>query len=156
METIKGYHEERRYMYQHKDLSEKPDKLGVPNALEAHSLGTLLAAGREYFLDYLKENNLSIASIADPKLREEVTNFLTNPLTALSPKYIKEKDYGPDKKQNIVRALHAAGAKTAKKRDSSSKPSTPIAKSRMAITRARLSQPSSPITKAVSGNVCVV
>ena len=98
-------------MYQHKDLFEKPDKLGVPNALEAHSLGTLLAAGREYFIDYLKENNLSIASIEDPKLREEVTNFLTNPLTALSPKYIKEKDYGPDKKQNIVRALHAAGAK---------------------------------------------
>jgi hypothetical protein len=59
----------------------------------------VLYAGKEYFVDYLKENNLSLASVRDEKLRNEITSFLTDPVSALSKDFDEENS--PESINNI-------------------------------------------------------
>ena len=106
MDGMKDFAAERRNMHDHSDQFALPDRDGGPGELISHSLGTLLYAGREYFLDYMKENNLSLASIQDSKLRDEVTNFLTDPLAVLD-KHIKPEDHAPESAAQIKGAYRS-------------------------------------------------
>ena len=101
MNTLRDFAQERKYMFEHQDQFSSPAK-GDDEAggLVSYSLGSLLHAGRDYFIDYMKENNLSIASIQNDKLREEVTNFITNPVETLA-KNVQAADMYPDSIQDI-------------------------------------------------------
>ena len=83
MDAMADFARERKHMFQHEEEFSLPDQTGNAGGLVTYGLGTLLHAGREYFLDYMKENDLSLASIQNAKLREEVTNFIANPVETL-------------------------------------------------------------------------
>ena len=83
--AIKDFCTERKFMAYHEEQF-----LKVPgDDFICYNAGAVIAAGRQYFVDYLKENNLSTASVNDPKLREEINNFLTDPVNTIDKKVYK-------------------------------------------------------------------
>ena len=92
MTTFKDFVLERKYMDDHLDQFAGRDRDGDLAELNSHSLATMLVAGREYFEDYMLANNLSIASIQDDALREEVTSFMIDPVGTVMNKYVKADD----------------------------------------------------------------
>ena len=92
MNTLRDFATERKYMSDHIEEFDGPDSQGNPPELSAHSLGIVLAVGRDYFEDLMLANDLSVASIQDDALREEVTSFLIDPVGTLMSKYVKEED----------------------------------------------------------------
>lgn len=99
MEGFGDFARERKYINDHEADFVAYNADGQPGELSVHSLGTVLYAGREYFLDYLKENNLSIDSIEDAALREEIRSFVQDPAKVMFDKYVKGEDMsneGPD------------------------------------------------------------
>ena len=69
----------------------------LENKKETHDYSVnqahVLIAAREYFEDYLIKNNINPLDIEDKKEREEVLNFLHNPVKAFTSKYKNEKQY---------------------------------------------------------------
>lgn len=55
--------------------------------------GAILLAGREYFKDYLLKNNINPLDIKDDKERNEVLDFLKEPVDALYDKYRNNNDF---------------------------------------------------------------
>ena len=90
MDAMRDYARQTNYMLDHQQEFSVPDQSGVYGGLMAHSVGTVLYAGKEYFVDYMKENNLSLASIRDEKLRNEITTFLTDPVNVLAKGFDEE------------------------------------------------------------------
>ena len=71
MQTVKDFNDERA------NLGNNPQQYYQQGNLNPSvSSGAILAAGRDYFVDYMRENNLSLASIQDAKLRNEVIDFI--------------------------------------------------------------------------------
>ena len=100
MDAMQDFARERKYMFEHEEqfTTNKPGE--VSGGLVTYSISALLYSGREYFLDYMKENNLSLASIPNEKLREEVTNFITDPVGMLD-KNVAENDLDPESIEDI-------------------------------------------------------
>ena len=92
MGALRDFAIERKNINERLEQSVGLDADGNPPELSSHSLGTLLAAGREYFEDCMLANNLSVASIQDDALREEVTSFLIDPVGILMNNYVKAED----------------------------------------------------------------
>jgi hypothetical protein len=99
MDAMRDYARESNNMLDHREQFTFPDKDGQYGGLMAHSVGTVLYAGKEYFVDYMKENNLSLASVRDEKLRNEITSFLTDPVSVLSKNFDEENS--PESINNI-------------------------------------------------------
>ena len=99
MNTMRDYARESNHMLDNQQQFTFPDKDGTYGGLMAHSVGTVLYAGKEYFVDYMKENNLSLASVRDEKLRNEITSFLTDPVGVLSKNFDEENS--PESINNI-------------------------------------------------------
>ncbi|MBE6136563.1 MAG: hypothetical protein E7181_04800 [Erysipelotrichaceae bacterium] len=83
--AIRDFCTERKYMAYHEEQFLK----GAGDDFICYNAGGVIAAGRQYFVDYLKENNLSTASVNDPKLREEINNFLVDPIQTIDKKVYK-------------------------------------------------------------------
>ncbi|MBO5529315.1 MAG: hypothetical protein J6A47_08410 [Bacilli bacterium] len=92
MATLKDFATERKALNERLEASGELDNQGSPIELSSYSLGILLAVGREYFEDCMIANNLSVASIQDDALREEVTSFLIDPVGTLTSKYVKPEE----------------------------------------------------------------
>jgi|GEM_PF-896364 len=92
MKTLKDFATERKYINEHQEKFGISNEPGHSNDLTSHSLGVVISAGREYFEEYMLANNLSVASIEDDELREEVTSFLIDPVGTLTTKYVPEED----------------------------------------------------------------
>ena len=99
MNAMRDYARETNHMLDNQQQYTFPDKDGTYGGLMAHSVGTVLCAGKDYFVDYLKENNLSLASIRDEKLRNEITTFITDPVSVLSKNFDEENS--PESINNI-------------------------------------------------------
>ena len=99
MDAMRDYARESNNMLDHQEQFTFPDKDGQYGGLMAHSVGTVLYAGKEYFVDYMKENNLSLASVRDEKLRNEITSFLTDPVGVLAKNFDEENS--PESINNI-------------------------------------------------------
>ena len=76
IQTIQDCCEEEDEMDHHPELYLK----GSPDNINHFSRGAVLASGRQYFLDFVRENNLSLASIEDDALRQEISDFLADPV----------------------------------------------------------------------------
>ena len=101
MAAFKDFALDRKYMSDHLEEFGGRDKTGNPIPLTCHSLGTVIAAGRDYFEDCMLAHNLSIASIADDALREEVTSFMVDPVGTLMKNYLKEGDLAPEELEDV-------------------------------------------------------
>lgn len=107
MDTLKDYNNEKNVI----ESKEVKDFAGRNDYYNSYSFGTMLFAGREYFTDYLRENKLSLASIEDKKLREEITNFIIDPIKVTTDKYVKEADLAPETKIKITNTYNRDRAK---------------------------------------------
>lgn len=76
MKAMKDCFEEEEEMSNHPDIYLRSEK----DTMSHYSYGTLIAAGRQYFMDYLRENNLSLTSVENEELRQEMTNFINDPV----------------------------------------------------------------------------
>lgn len=101
MGALKGFALERKYMDEHLEQFASRNKSGEYNELNTHSLGTVLYAGREFFEDYMLANGLTVASIEDDALREEVTSFLTDPVGTLTSKYVNQEELGEENAADV-------------------------------------------------------
>ena len=97
MQTVKDFNDERV------NLGRNPQQYYQQGNLNPSvSSGAILAAGREYFVDYMRENNLSLASIQDAKLRNEVIDFINDPIAAYTKKNGKfDLDDGPERDNEV-------------------------------------------------------
>ena len=88
LKTINDFLVERKYMDDHEE--EIAD--GAVLKLDAVNPSNLLAAGREYFKDYIEKNNINILDIPNKADRNKVLEFLNDPAKAFQNKYKKERD----------------------------------------------------------------
>ena len=107
MNAMKDFATQRKYMFDHIEDYAARDQYGDLTGLNAHSLGTVLMAGRDYFMDYIKENNLSIADIQDDDLRQEITNFIVDPINTTIGKHVKVEDLGNESLNEVKTAYRA-------------------------------------------------
>lgn len=98
MTTLRDFSDERIEMAEHYD-----QYLRGPNDMMNTSIseGALIGAGRQYFVDYMKENNLSLASVEDPALREEITNFMIDPVATFAKKHNVFGDNAPESLETV-------------------------------------------------------
>lgn len=110
MNAVKDYARKSNHMLDNQQQFTFPDKDGTYGGLMAHSVGTVLCAGKDYFVDYLKENNLSLASVRDEKLRNEITAFMIDPVSVLSKDFDVENS--PESINNIKANYNSMWSKT--------------------------------------------
>ncbi|MBO4682627.1 MAG: hypothetical protein J5618_02065, partial [Bacilli bacterium] len=92
MKTLKDYALERKAMYEQNEN------------IKDYDFGNVLYAGKQYFTDYLKENNLSLASVEDDRLRDEITDFMIDPTTVVTTKYVRDADLDPEGINDVKRS----------------------------------------------------
>ncbi|MBO6285822.1 MAG: hypothetical protein J6O18_05910 [Bacilli bacterium] len=79
------------------------------------SRGAVVAAGRQYFMDYLRENSLSITSVEDEELREEISDFIVNPLQTFNDNHYEFPEDGVEDPKDIQDGYESAWKKYGKK-----------------------------------------
>ena len=102
MNALKDYNAESKNILREPVVT----KSGQPDYHVGYSFGTMAFAGREYLSDYIKENNLSLLSIEDKKLRDEITDFMVDPMNVITKKHIKEADLASETKANAVNCFN--------------------------------------------------
>lgn len=101
--TLKDFFTEREMMNDNPD----PFLKGPNDDFNQYKSGILFVAARQYFVDYLRENNLSLASVRDPKLREQIANFMADPVKTFNDKIYKIKNDGVENLNQIKREYHS-------------------------------------------------
>ena len=86
METLKNYMGERKYIYDNKDTLFNKNKVELQ---EPFKPATLFVSAKLYFNDYLYKNNINLMTLGT-KEREEIFEFLNDPVKAFEKKYNKE------------------------------------------------------------------
>ena len=107
IKAIKDCCEEEEEMFQHKEQYLKGEK----DNMCLFSRGALLCAGRQYFVDYLRENNLTLASIEDDALRQEVSDFMANPVQTFHDKHYRFPEEGLENLSNVKAGFASAWRK---------------------------------------------
>ena len=84
LETIKDYILERNYIFKHKDgfVVDNDNKL-----CEEFKPEIIVASAKDYFMDYVVQNNISIQKIRNADDKKMVLNFINNPLETVYNKY---------------------------------------------------------------------
>ena len=100
LEIIKDYVIERDYMFKHK--SEFIEKGGKFN--DEFGPEVIIASAKDYFLDYIVQNNLSIQKIRNDEDRKMIFDFINNPVSVLYKKY---QQILPEDKINQINSDYA-------------------------------------------------
>ncbi|MDY6391330.1 MAG: hypothetical protein SPL80_00660 [Bacilli bacterium] len=101
MKALRDCFEEQEEMSNHPDIYLKSQN----DTMSLFSHGALLVAGRQYFLDYLRENNLSLASVEDEALREEMIDFLADPVQTFNDHHFEFPEDGVEEHKDILRGF---------------------------------------------------
>ena len=111
IKTLTDCFEEQEVMGNHLD-----QYLKSPNDYMTHiSNGALIAAGRQYFVDYLHENNLSLASIEDENLRQEIFDFVADPVTTINQRHYHFPENGVESLDEVKGNFNKAWREFGKK-----------------------------------------
>lgn len=97
MKALKDCFEEEEDMAAHPEQHLKPGK----DSFIRYPHGALIAAGRQYFADYLRENNLDLASVEDDQLRNEMYNFMVNPVQTFHENHFQFEEEGLESLEDV-------------------------------------------------------
>ncbi len=111
MNTMRECFQEQEEMSNHPETYLKRQG----DSMEHFAQGAIIAAGRQYFADYLRQNNLSLDSVQDEALRAEMRDFMADPVQTFNDHHFQFTEDTIDDLDKVKRDCKNALAPCVKK-----------------------------------------